>query len=291
MNSNQSKILILITIFNIGCTSVKRISSPTDRIDAYPIGINGLWGYANENGDLLIDCQFEEAKMFVSGLAGVKKNDKYGFINRLGEFEIQPKYDSVDFFRTNASLVYQNAESYWINRKGKKLKEKYSIEFGSCTIPIEATDVTSYFYEFNGKFILKESELKQLQRMEPTSNYEAIDFTFDEVIPFSSKSLIVRKGDKFGIYVHYNRVGLKEIWANEIIPNYVHWNNDGKLYEANEARFRIADKWGILDGFGHIVLEPKFLSIKKSDGVFYLVEYKQDHFGYMRLGKKYFKHE
>jgi len=52
--------------------------------------IKGKYGYINENGDVIIDFKFQDARGFKYDLASVKFNDKWGFIDRKGDFVIEP---------------------------------------------------------------------------------------------------------------------------------------------------------------------------------------------------------
>ena len=57
---------------------------------------DGLCGYIDENGTIVIPPQFEKADMFRGGMAVVKQNGKYGCINIRGEFVIPPEYDRIE---------------------------------------------------------------------------------------------------------------------------------------------------------------------------------------------------
>ncbi len=286
-----SKYILFTSIIGysfFSCSNPKRISQPNELLKIYPIGKNGLWGYADKNGEVVIDYQFEAVNFFCAGLAGAKKEGKYGFINRLGAYEIKPQFDSVDIFTPNTARVYKNNKSYRIDRKGKKTKQDY-FGSGSCGAPSNFSDPMDYFKKTGNQYELLESELKHLQRLDPAANLTNSDFTFDELIPFSSRSIIVRKGEKYGIYVHYNRVGLKELWVDEITPFYMSSLRGNFSYEARTAKVRIGDKWGLVSSMGHLVLEPEFYTIKRSSGIFYLVEYQPNYWGHMTLSNRYFK--
>ncbi|GGE02101.1 hypothetical protein GCM10011312_26820 [Planktosalinus lacus] len=53
------------------------------------------FGYINENGIVIINFKFDEARGFKNGLAGVKINGKWGFIDKKGQFVIEPKFDRI----------------------------------------------------------------------------------------------------------------------------------------------------------------------------------------------------
>ena len=49
---------------------------------------SGKYGFVDKAGQLVIGCQFDDAKNFSEGLAAVKKNNKYGFIDKSGNLVI-----------------------------------------------------------------------------------------------------------------------------------------------------------------------------------------------------------
>jgi hypothetical protein len=47
-------------------------------------GANGLKGYKDEKGRIVVPAQYTEAAAFSEGFAAVKLGNKYGYINRNG---------------------------------------------------------------------------------------------------------------------------------------------------------------------------------------------------------------
>lgn len=258
------------------------------QVNLYPISENGFWGYADEDGQIIIPFQFENVTFFTGDRASVKQDGKYGFINGKGDYLIKPKYDSIEYFNHVEAIVIKNGEKSTINRKGKKLNK--GIVIGICGTGIEyASKPSDFFDKVGNKWILNSKGFENQRRLDPTAEYEISDFTFDDVFPFSSKSLIVVKNDKFDIFVHYNSVGLKGIWADEIVPSFNDLSEDNNLIQAHNAKFRIGEKWGLISNLGHIELQPEFYEIEQAPGRFYYVEYKPKHWGTMTLTKRYFK--
>jgi len=283
-------LLVVIGVTLLACSTTNRISEPGATVKIYPIGLNGLWGYADEQGEIIINYQYDSAQFFTSGLAAVEIKGKYGFINRLGEFEVKPKYDSIiNGYGYDAALVSNNGKSYWINRQGKKLKNHKGINLICGTGEMEAADPAVHFDIKKGKYYLKESEFIQQQRLNPHANFSMVDFTFDEVLEFSPESLIVRKGNKFNIYIPFDGVGLKEEWFDEIIPHYsLSSRTHIKQSAATTARVRKGNKWGVISYRGELFIEPEFITMKPSVGIFYLVEYQPGHWGHITFKNRYF---
>lgn len=281
-------IFIIITlILLVGCKTQRNLY-PFKQVNLYPISENGLWGYADEEGQLIIPFQFENVTFFAGDRASVKQDGKYGFINGKGEYLIKPKYDSIGYFNQTEAIVTKNEKKSTINREGKKLNK--GIIIGICGTGIEyASKPNDIFDKVGNKWILNTKGFENQRRFDPSAKYEISDFTFDDVIPFSSKSVIVIKNDKFDIFVHYNSVGLKGIWADEIVPIFTDLKEDNKLIQAHNAKFRVGEKWGLISNLGHVELQPEFYGIEQALGRFYYVEYKPKHWGTMTLTKRFFK--
>ena len=84
---------------------------------------NGLFSYANENGERVIDGQYESAELFKDGVARVMKYGLYGYINKSGEIVIEPQFEYADNFNNGAARVCIDkilTEKY-INKNGEIL--------------------------------------------------------------------------------------------------------------------------------------------------------------------------
>ena len=56
---------------------------------------DGLWGFADVAGNIVIDLQYDSVVSFSLGLATVEKNGKLGVIRPDGNYLIRPEYDSL----------------------------------------------------------------------------------------------------------------------------------------------------------------------------------------------------
>ena len=75
-------------------------SYSTEYKDYIPVQQNGLWGYSNLLGDIVIHAKYDFASIFEQNVARVKFNNKWGLINKQGE-EITPiKYDKISVIDT-----------------------------------------------------------------------------------------------------------------------------------------------------------------------------------------------
>ncbi|MBQ8604759.1 MAG: WG repeat-containing protein [Oscillospiraceae bacterium] len=65
----------------------------------------GKWGFVNEDGELVIDYKFSDAKSFSCGLAAVKTGAGWSYINLYGDVVIRADYDQANPFRDGSALV------------------------------------------------------------------------------------------------------------------------------------------------------------------------------------------
>lgn len=85
----------------------------------YLVSINGLYGYIDKTGKMVIDPQFEWAVEFSENLAAVRINGKYGFIDKSGKIVIQPKFDFVRSFSDGYAAVEIDGRIKNIDKTGE----------------------------------------------------------------------------------------------------------------------------------------------------------------------------
>lgn len=72
------------------------------------------WGYINESGKAIVPIQYDNIEPFENGLARVQKGKKYGYITEDGAVYIKPEYDFIGSFNDDGWL--------WVG-KGKTFKD------------------------------------------------------------------------------------------------------------------------------------------------------------------------
>lgn len=113
--------------------------SAQEQLELYPVNSNGLWGYINDNGKIIIKPQFYNVGFFNEGLAPARANGSFGFINSKGSFVIPPQFDIANEFLNGIAHVYINGRPYYIDKTGKKLfehayKKIFSFDHRSYTL-------------------------------------------------------------------------------------------------------------------------------------------------------------
>ena len=83
------------------------------------LGANGKWGYADEQGNLVIPCQWDKVWFFAEGLAAVQKDCKWGFIDKRGNLVIPCQWPCHSSFSDGlASVLSEHGGSGYIDRQG-----------------------------------------------------------------------------------------------------------------------------------------------------------------------------
>ena len=72
---------------------------------------NGKWGYADKDGNVVIEPEYDNAKSFSNGLGAVCKDGKWGFINKQKEQAIDYIFDEADYFNADGSCIVKNSNS------------------------------------------------------------------------------------------------------------------------------------------------------------------------------------
>jgi len=161
------KFLLLNILMNIGLAhnniALSQNTSVEEETIIFPFKKNGLFGYMNQNKEVVIPERFLYVGDFSNnGLAKViEPYSTFGFINKKGEYVIEPQYSMATSFFGNYAFVYDNNLFYRINKLGEKLnaydKRIYNIEFThfaySDTIVFETKDDLKGLIDIEGKII------------------------------------------------------------------------------------------------------------------------------------------
>lgn len=84
---------------------------------------DGLFGYCNFNGEMVIDYKFEEFAIFRQGLCVIKQGQYYGYIDTNGKTIIPFIYDGGEPFVNDTAIVLKQGKMGMINPKNEILVE------------------------------------------------------------------------------------------------------------------------------------------------------------------------
>lgn len=113
---------------------------------------NDTWGFINDEGDLVIDYQYDDVKDgFSDGLAAVKKDGKWQFIDINGKSAFGMNFEDVHPFHDGLAAVMENGKWGFIDSTGKKVIETQYEEVGNfgeglAAVCKEINDVKQWAY-------------------------------------------------------------------------------------------------------------------------------------------------
>ena len=83
------------------------------------IQVNGKWGFADLNGNIVIKPQYEFCLDFTEGLAAVEvEPKKWGYIDSTGTIVIAPNYAAARHFSHGAALVVKDNNISYVDKHG-----------------------------------------------------------------------------------------------------------------------------------------------------------------------------
>jgi hypothetical protein len=211
-----------------------------------PAKQNGLYGYIDNRGNLVIKPQFENAGLFEEGLAPVCVNDKWGYIDHTGKMIIEPRFDAVCYFQEGVAAVGVNDEFYMIDQTGKEVAEgvRFSGLAGANGFQVEKT-----FIEGLCRCSIRVKDGYKHGFVDKTGR-AVIEPIYEDVEPFHNG---------------FARVEIKilgvELWGfidkngKKVVKpqyDYVHDFEDGMAWvESNE-------KWGRINQQGEMIVKPRY---------------------------------
>lgn len=90
----------------------------------------GAVGYVDKTGKWVIQPRFEQASIFIGGLAKALKDGKWGYIDQSGKYVIEPMFtEAHDFTEGLAYVVHADGRKMFIDRTGAEaisVEDKYS---------------------------------------------------------------------------------------------------------------------------------------------------------------------
>lgn len=189
----------------------------------FPVREDGLWGFADSTGAVLIPCEYEWVEVFQEGAAAVGKNGKAGFINKRNKLLVPVQYDEVSSFRKGVAVV--------------ELDQKFGLvdKAGFLIVPVEYDAI----YEFS----------EGRAGVERNGKHGYIDQTGKEVV----RCMFEKGGDFSGglAYVEDSTgYGFIDRYGKIVVPTIYEWV--GK-FNNGIARVQKNDLFGLIDTEGKYI--------------------------------------
>ena len=171
----------------------------------------GAWGYRDEQGELVIDCQYDEARPFSEGLAVVgageaKDAPAYGLIDPAGEIVVPVEYDGALALENGVGALLRGGKWAYVDRRGRTL--------------------TGFTYDEAGAFSDGIALPRSGERLRAVDGQGRTLFSIEaeRALPFSGGAAVVRRTD--------GTCGVCDEEGNLLVPfeyeNAFHW--DGFLW-------------------------------------------------------------
>lgn len=80
------------------------------------VKVDGKWGFADVNGEMIIDPKYDDARSFSNGFAAVMIDDQWGFIDISGEYLIECKFAEVRDFTSNGTVFIKQSGEWRLLR-------------------------------------------------------------------------------------------------------------------------------------------------------------------------------
>jgi hypothetical protein len=227
-------------------------------IEYFPVRKDGLWGFINDSGHIMIRPDYDWVENFEDGLAMVGKDFKVGFVNKAGKVVIPLKYDEAEPFYKGYAIVSVNDQYGVINKANLPEIPLVYEEMNEFSQGLSAVMIGEKYGYMNlsGKMVIPASfdyagdfdhgfayvERNGLKGVINLRGEEPIPIEFDWLEYFINGRSRVRKDFKFGMY---NDKG------NLIVP--VTYDHIGPL-ESNRCLAVRDEQYGYLDRNGKEVI-------------------------------------
>lgn len=227
-----------------------------------------LYGYVAEDGREISPCIYSEASPFSQGLACVCLNGKYGYIGQDGETVLEFVYDQASPFWEGTAYFSRDGEYGLIDR------ESYG------ELRLEGCESISAFREGLAYFCRD-----GLYGYMDQDGQVAIEPAYDDAGYFYEGLARVGKGGYCGVIARDGREVLSPRYSDVVLDgNYTYARREDRTYcfdrEGRELfsglwdgmkeeegmfllrRYEDGYKYGLADGSGKVVLEPKYDSVE-----------------------------
>ncbi len=224
-DSTLNSFLINHPNFPFKSTILKEIELNSKNL--FPVFDGDYFGFVNENGANVIPAKFESASEFRDGLSVVSKNDSVYFINKDNINVFDKYFEEAYLFIQGIAPVKNNSKWYFINRHGQVVSKYYDEINELCN------DV--YVFKIDEKYGVLDYYGEQM-----------IEPKFEKLGNFKNDMAYFIENGNYGFISKHGFLFKASFqWISD-------FNND------KMAIFKLNNKFGIINSFGKIILEPLF---------------------------------
>ena len=239
-----------------------------------PYKVGGLFGWMDQNGNILIKSQYNNVGFFKDGLAWAEKSGKYGFVNKANKVIVPFQFESVTDFEKGRSIVEQNELYGCIDRTGAFTVPPQFKDLGIYTEGLMYAQKDSLYGYYDGfgnsriqpqyteAFSFENGKAKVIFQngtgiIDQYGSY-LIKPLYEELIPFSDSILVIESGD----FYEFLKIKKEEKLPLKV-DDFGQLNNDRALVEYD-------GKIGYINAKAELVIPFKFepFTNVKQDGSF-----------------------
>jgi hypothetical protein len=231
-----------------------------------PFRENGLWGFIDKEGEVMIAPQYDYVEAYSEGLAIAQKDGAVGFIDKAGKVVVPFMYEEAEAFKQGVAIVSRNGLYGMIDRTNKErvpiqyelvspfssglalvANEKgygYVDQAGHVVIPVEL----DYATDFERAYAVV--EWKGKKGIINTLGKTVVPIEYDWIEPFDGNGICRAKKD--------NKYGLLDKNGSEVLPFI--YDRIGTFYDSLAIIVQ-GDKYGYINRSGeeHIALKYDFV--------------------------------
>ena len=203
-----------------------------------PIEENGLWGYSDTSGHVVIPAKYDFARIFECGVASVQLDNKWGLINSQGEKITPLKYDRIS--KIDTTLLPPIFEVYIDGKTG--------------ILDINGNEIIPVIYDNIDNFSwINTTQLPPIFKVYIGEKSGILDINGNEIIPviydfieyplLSDGLSLIRLGDKSG-YANHTGVVVPTIYSEAyyFFGKYTQVKRDGKYYMIDKEGYEYEAK-------------------------------------------------
>jgi len=222
-------------------TCVLAGQAPPEHTRLFPVVVNGLTGFIDSTGRMIIQPRFSTTFPFSEGLAAVELAGVWGYIDTTGAMVIQPRFDYASAFSEHLAWVIIGDHRGFIDLTGR------------IVIP-PRFDVATGFVEGRAQVIIGR-DFGYIDHTGTLVIKRAMPRVTGETVDFSQGLAAAAERDKWG---YIDTTG-----AMVIAPRFRPDNPrtsvaTGLRFSEGRAAVPLGAKWGYIDRTGRVVIAPRF---------------------------------
>ena len=207
-------------------------------VSPYAVVVDGLGGYIDSRGSIIVEPQYEVALPFSEGLAGVRMDGLSGFIDETGKTVITPQFDNVGLggFSEGRAAVQVGDQWGYIDTKGQMVVQAQFFSAGQFHEGLAAVSI-----EGQGQGYIDRQGSVVIEPKFMTAQGFSEGLAAASVMPDDTSDRI-----KYEFIDTSGRVVIEPGFTQAV------------GFSEGLAAVEVGDVWGFIDKTGHFVIEPQY---------------------------------